>query len=171
MGDLAIFDRQFPISSGILRTLMRSYNVTVTNSWNAGTPLRVQNFLENDEIVSPFAMASREHAIKWKHLFVSPEDELTSRQAKKKLKIVIVNRPASRQLLNAIDARYNLASAFPEHDVFEHHLNGTLQEMIGKLALETRMANTGNNMCPSMEKLVSAVDELIRKRQDCLDLT
>ncbi|KAL7495982.1 hypothetical protein ACHAWT_008310 [Skeletonema menzelii] len=235
MGNLADFDKQFPISSGILRTLMRSYNVTVTNSWNAGTPLKVQNMMEKDETISPFAMASREHAIKWKDLFVPPEEELTSRQAKERLKIAVVNRPATRKLLNAMDARDNLAAAFPEHDVFEHHLNGTLQEMIdlfpmvdvlvsphgsqltgmmfmqkcsavlemfphlyytplyfsslarifelthanwyishddvptGKLALKTRLENSVNNMCPSMDKLVSAVEELIHKRKDCLD--
>lgn len=233
IGNLAIFDKQFPISSGILRTLMNSYNVTVTNSWNDGTPLRVQEMMEKDGSVSPFAMASREHAVKWRDLFVPPEEEPTSRRAKKRLKIAVVNRPVARKLLNAIDARDNIAAAFPEHDVFEHHLNGTLQEMIdffpmvdvlvsphgsqltgimfmqrcsavlemfphlyytpnyfsslarmfqlphanwyvshaavpGFLDLKTRLANTNNNMCPSMDKLVSAVDELIQKRQDCI---
>ena len=214
---------------------MNSYNVTVTNSWNDGTPLRVQDMMEKDESVSPFAMASREHAVKWKDLFVPPEEEPTSRRAKKRLKIAVVNRPVARKLLNAMDARDNIAAAFPEHDVFEHHLNGTLQEMIdffpkvdvlvsphgsqltgimfmqrcsavlemfphlyyvptyfsslarmfqlphanwyvshaavptGFLDLKTRLANTNNNMCPSMDKLVSAVDELIQKRQDCID--
>eukprot|EP00984_Skeletonema_dohrnii_P026042 scaffold15294_cov75-Skeletonema_dohrnii-CCMP3373.AAC.3 len=191
--------------------------------------------MEKDGSVSPFAMASREHAVKWRDLFVPPEEEPTSRRAKKRLKIIaVVNRPVARKLLNAMDARDNIAAAFPEHDVFEHHLNGTLQEMIdffpmvdvlvsphgsqltgimfmqrcsavlemfphlyytpnyfsslarmfqlphanwyvshaavpGFLDLKTRLANTNNNMCPSMDKLVSAVDELIQKRQDCID--
>lgn len=235
IGNLAVFDEQFPISSGILRTLMRSYNVTVTNSLESGTPLRVHKMMEKDETVSPFAMASHEHAVKWKDLFVPPEEELTNRRAKERLNIAVVNRPATRKLLNAMDARDNIAAAFPEHNVFEHYLNGTLQEMIdffprvdvlvsphgsqltgmmfmqrcsavvemfphlyytpfyfsslarmfqlshanwyvshdevptGKLPLKTRLANTNNNMCPSMDKLVSAVDDLIRKRQHCLD--
>jgi len=37
------------------------------------------------------------------------------------------------------------------------------------LDLQTRLANTENNMCPSMDKLVSAVTDLIKRRQDCLD--
>ena len=236
IGNLAIFDKQFPISSGILRTLMNSYNVTVTRSWNEGTPLRPQRMSENDEYVSSFAMSSLEHTISWKKLFVPPEEEPTVRLAKKRLKIAVVNRPKGRKLLNAMDARDNLAAAFPEHHVFEHHLNGTLEEMIDffpyvdvlvtphgsqltgimfmqrcsavlemfphlyytphyfsslarlfqlphanwyvshdavptkMLDLNTRIANSANNMCPSMSKLVTAVDELIKKRQDCLGL-
>lgn len=270
IGNTAIFDRDFPISSAILKTLTTSYNVTVTNSWSDSTPLKVQRMTEVDEFVSPFAMASQEDASRWKDQFRLPrEEEPITRRTKKRLKIVIVNRPFGRKLLNAWDARESIATAFPGHDVFLHQMNdasnATLYEMLeffptvdilvsphgsqltgimfmqrcsavleifphlvredcasrspslslfylliiyvrsfqivakywtpwyfSSLArifqlphanwyvsnqtepqhmhdLQTRMKNSGNSMCLSTKILASAVDELIRKRQNCLD--
>jgi len=236
LGNLPYFDEKFPISRGILRTLVRSYNVTVTKSWDAGTPLKTQEMMEKDYTVSPFAMASREHATKWKHIFAPLGEEPIIRRKKERLKIAVVNRPEVRKLLNALDASESIAAAFPEHEVFLHLFNGTLDDMIDfcpqvdilasphgsqltgimfmqkcsavlemfphlyytpyyfssmarmfqlphanwyisndalpatpMLDLQTRLANSNNNMCPSTDKLVSAVKELIRKRQDCLD--
>ena len=36
------------------------------------------------------------------------------------------------------------------------------------LDLKTRLANTGNNICPSLDKIVSHVQTMIQRRKECL---
>jgi hypothetical protein len=36
------------------------------------------------------------------------------------------------------------------------------------LSLQVRLANTENNMCPSLDKVVMTVGEMIQKRKECL---
>lgn len=252
------FDERFPHSSAVLRTLVEKTGLQVVKELpnKNARAFATQGFLEKDQVVSPFAMASRRDAMHFRSLFIEEEKEPTTTATTtaattattttphaNSLAIGVVNRVAregsGRSVLNAEDIRDTLQAAFTKQpnftvqlrylknatfsqqvdfyrqvdvlvsphgyeltsilfmkpcsavlELFPHlyytpyyysslarvfglqhaqwYISNTTLPVWKEHSLQERLANTHNNMCPSLEGVVAGVKKMMLRRQDCL---